>query len=132
MAEAALVESQLTDAVELLHQLDASGNGPTLVVWYYYEDVDRWRLILAGPPYDALLPKSEAFAYKGLAETIADAGLRSLSVSDLKLLASTSPLATALRSLIRTPPQAIIRAHFVDTTLNQIFIKEMMILRSSA
>jgi hypothetical protein len=131
MAETALVESQIADAVELLRLLDASGNGPTLAVWYYYEDVDQWRLILAGPTYDALLPKSEAFAYKSLAETIAGSTLKSLSISDLKLLPTTSPLAMALRSLVRSPPQATIQARFVNTTLNHIFIKEMVILRSA-
>jgi hypothetical protein len=132
MAETALVESQLVDAIELLRVLDISGNGPTLAVWYFYEDVDQWRLILAGPSFDALLPKSEAFAYKGLAETIAGASLKSISVSDLKLMLTTSPLARALRSMIQGPPGATMRARFVDTTFNNIFVKEMVILRSSA
>lgn len=131
MVETALVDSQIADSVELLHRLDAGGNSPTLAVWYYYEDVDRWRLILAGPAFDALVPAKEAFAYKGLAEEIQDASLKSLSVSDVKLLPSTFPLAAALRSLIRTPPDAITRARFVNTTLNRMFIKDMMILRSA-
>jgi hypothetical protein len=132
MAETALVESQVADSIELLRRLDAGGNGPTLAVWYFYEDVERWRLILAGPTFDGLLPKNEAFAYRGLAEEIASASLKSLSISDVKLVLTTSPLAISLRPLLRTPPNAVVRGRFVNTTLNGIFIKEMLILRSSA
>jgi hypothetical protein len=131
MGEAALVESRVADAIQLLQRLDAVGEGPTLAVWYYYEDVDDWRLIFAGPVYDSLLPKQEAAAYKKLAEALASASISSLSVSDLKILATTSPLALALRLLIRTPPQATARAYFSNTTLNGIFIKEMIILRAA-
>ena len=131
MAETALVESQIADAVELLRLLDASGNGPTLAGWYYYEDVDQWRLILAGPTYDALLPKNEAFAYRGLAETIAASTLKSISISDLKLLPTTSPLVVGLRFLVRTSPQATVQARFTNSTLNHIFMKDCLILRSA-
>jgi hypothetical protein len=131
MAETALVESQIADSSELLRRLDAAGSGPSLAVWYFYEDVERWRLILAGSTFDGMLPKSEAFAYRGLAEVIADASLKSLSISDVKLVRTTSPLAIALRPLLRTPPNSISRARFVNTTLNGIFIKEMLILRAS-
>lgn len=131
MGETALVETQVADAIVLLHRLDADGKSPTLAVWYYYEDIDEWRLIIAGPTYDRLLPKQEALAYEKLAEALNAANLSSLSILTLKLLATTSPLALALRSLFRTPPQAAVRAHFTNTTLNGIFMKEMIILRSA-
>jgi len=36
-----------------------------------------------------------------------------------------------LRFLIGTPPDAIVRAHFKDNSINGIFIKEMLVLQSS-
>jgi hypothetical protein len=131
MGQKTLVESQIADSMKLLQALDAANAGPTLAVWYYYEDIEEWRLILAGPTYDALLPKQEPVAYKNLVEALTKSALASLSISDLKILQTKSPLLQALRFLVGTPPNAIMRAHFSDTTLNGIFMKEMIIMRSA-
>jgi hypothetical protein len=131
MGEKALVETQVTDAVELIRKLDDVGAPPNLAVWYFYDDAGDWRLIIAGPEFDALLPNKEAVAYRKVVDAMASLSLSSLTVSDVKLVHSQSPLSRALRSLIRTPPNGIVRAHFADTTLNGIFIKEMVILRSA-
>jgi len=111
--------------------LDADGNSPSLVAWYYYDDVDEWRLIIARSAFDALIPKHEAVASRMLVEVMANLSLSSLSVSALKLVKSSSPLPLALRTLLRTGSTGTVRAHFVNTTLNGIFMKEMIILRSA-
>ena len=131
MGEKALVENQIADAIKLIQKLDADGRAPTLAAWYYYDDADEWRLLIAGSTFDALLPKQEAVAYKYLVETMASLSLSSLTISDLKLVGTKSSLPQALRFLIRTGPDGIVRAHFTNTTLNGIFIKEMIILRST-
>jgi hypothetical protein len=131
MGEKTLVESKIPDAIRLVEKLDIDGNSPSLVVWYFYDDVDEWRLLIAGSTFDALLPKQEPIAYKKIIEAIASLSLSSLSVSDLKLLSTNSPLPQALRLIIRTDPKGISQAHFMDTTLNGIFMKEFFILRSA-
>lgn len=131
MGEKALVESQVGEAVALIQKLDAEGAAPTFAVWYFYDDVDEWRLILAGPVFDALLPKQEPIAYRKVVEAVASASLSSLAISDIKLVRTDSHLPKALRFLIGTGPNNVVRAHFTDTTLNGIFIKEMVILRSA-
>jgi len=131
MGEKALVESQIADATRLIQKLDADGNSPSLVAWYFYDDAGEWRLLIAGPAFDALLPKQEPVAYRKLVEAMASLSLSSLSVSDLKLVGTNSPLPQALRILIRTGLTGIARAHFINTTLNGIFMKEMIILRSA-
>lgn len=131
MGEKALVESQIADTAKFLEALDASGASPTVAVWYFYEDIEEWRLIVAGPTYDALLPKQEPLAYRKLAEALSALSIASVSVSDLKLLKTSSPLVKALQFLVRTPPNAATRAHFSNTTLNGIFMKEMIIMRSA-
>jgi hypothetical protein len=62
---------------------------------------------------------------------MAEISLSSLTVSDIKLVPSDSALASAIRRLVKTSGDAIVNAHFSDTTLNGIFIKEMVVLRSS-
>jgi hypothetical protein len=131
MGEKALVEGQIADAIQLTQKLDAEGNFPSLVAWYYYEDADEWRLLIAGPTFDALLPKQEPVAYKKLVEVIGSLSLSSLTVSDLKVVSTTSPLPQSLRFLVKTDPTGIVRAHFTNNTLNGIFMKEMIILRSA-
>jgi len=131
MGESALVESQIVDAGSLVRKLDELGLAPTLVVWYYYDDAADWRLIIAGPEFDSLLPKQEAVAYRKIAEAMSAVSPASLTLSDIKLLRSDIPLAKAIRMLIRTPPTGIMRAHFSNNSLNGIFIKEMILLRAT-
>jgi len=131
MGEKALVESQIADAIKLIQRLDADGRPPGLVAWYYYDDADEWRLLIAGSTFDASLPKHEAAAYRYLVETVASLSLSSLTISDLKLVGTNSPLPQALRLFIRTKSDGIVQAHCTNNTLNGIFIKEMVILRSA-
>jgi hypothetical protein len=131
MGEKVLVESKIPDTIRLIEKLDTDGNSPSLAVWYFYNDVDEWRLLIAGSAFDALLPKQESIAYKKIIEAIASLSLASLSISDLKLVSTNSPLPQALRTIIRTNPTGIAQAHFTDTTLNGIFMKEFFVLRSA-
>lgn len=131
MGEKALVESQIADATALVRKLDTDGLAPSLAVWYYYDDAEEWRLLLAGPAFDALLPKQESLGYRKIAEAMAAVSLSSLTISDVKLVASSSPLPQALKRLVGTNATGLVRAHFADTTLNGIFIKEMIVLRSA-
>lgn len=131
MGEKALVEGLLNDSVELVRKMDVSNAAPTLAVWYFYEDADEWRLLIAGPIFDQLLPNKEAIAYQKISEAISSTGLQSLSISLVKLIKSADPLPQALRFLVQTSPNGIVQAHFSDTTLNGIFIKEIIVLRSA-
>ena len=131
MGEKALVENQIADAIKLIQKLDADGRAPSLAAWYYYDDADEWRLLIAGSTFDVSRPKDEAVAYKYLVETMASLSLSSLTISDLKLVSTKSPLRQALRLLIGTGPDGIVQVHCTNNTVNGIFIKEMVILRSA-
>ena len=131
MGEKALVEGLITDAISLILQLDSNGDAPTLAVWYLYEDADEWRLLVGGPPFDKLLPKQEALAYQKIAEAISQAQLDSLTISMVKIVGTHGALPKALKSLVRTGPKSTVHAHFSSTTLNRIFVREMIIMRSA-
>ncbi len=131
MAETAMVEGLIEDSIELVAKLDEGKYKPSKVIWYYYEDVDAWRLIISGGAFDKLLPDKEPHVYKIIAEAVNAKELPSLSVSEIKPMKMNDPLLDALGSLIATGPDSIIRANFSDTTLNGIFIKDMIILRSA-
>ncbi|HEX7724029.1 MAG TPA: hypothetical protein VF397_17830 [Pyrinomonadaceae bacterium] len=131
MGEEALVESQISDTISLVKILESQGDKPSTVIWYYFPDADEWRLLLAGPSFDALLPNQESSAYQKVAEALSKAEVTSLTIGEVKLIKTDYPLLNATRFLIGTPPDAIIRAHFKDNRVNGIFIKEMLVLRSS-
>ncbi|MFT6341007.1 MAG: hypothetical protein ACJAUN_001648 [Alcanivorax sp.] len=131
MGEKPLVEGLVEDSISLVRSLDSAGESPGLVAWYYYEDAGDWRLILAGKCFDKFLPKQEALAYQRVSEAISKCSLQSLSISLVKLVRSDDPLPSSMSFLIGTPPEGFMQASFTDTTINGIFIKEMLIMRSA-
>jgi hypothetical protein len=131
MAETALVKGLIQDSIQLVQQLDVGQYKPSKVVWYYYDDVDTWRLIVVSGEFDKMLPKNEPLAYKIIAEAINAIDLSSLSISEVKLMKSDEPLVGTLGFLVGTGPDNITQANFSNTTINGIFIKDMVILRSA-
>ncbi len=131
MGEKTLVESQINDASTLVVKLDEIGIGPTFAGWYYYDDADEWRLIIASTKLDPLLPKQEPVAYRKIIEVLSSASLSSISISDLKLVTTDYPLLKALKFLVATGSTGIARVHCKDCTFNGIFIKEVVVLRSA-
>lgn len=131
MAETALVEGLIQDSIQLVQQLDVGQYKPSKVIWYYYDDVDTWRLIIVSDEFDKMLPKNEPLAYKIIAEAINATGLSSLSISEVKLMKSDIPLVGTLGFLMKTSPDNIMQANFSNITINGIFIKDMLIIRSA-
>jgi hypothetical protein len=131
MAEEALVESSVTDSVKLVEELDKQGNTPSNVLWYFFSDAEVWRLVVAGPSFDPLLPRDESGAYQEVAKAIERANLTSLSIADVKLVRTDDPVLVATKFVIKTPADGIVRAHFRDNTFNGIFVKEMLVLRAA-
>lgn len=131
MGEKTLVESRISDSIELIKQLDSSGYQPSVAVWYYYGDADEWRLILVGEKFDQHLPKQELLAYQAIAKAINEKNLVTINISEVKIIKSDEPLAKTLRSIVKTEPTGITGMHFSDTTISGVFINEMIILRSA-
>ncbi|MFQ2706695.1 hypothetical protein ACK3ZA_07430 [Aeromonas caviae] len=131
MGEKPLVDGLIFDSFAFILGLDALDSSPSLAVWYFYEDADDWRLIIAGPNFDKFLPKQEALAYQKVSEAISHSNLQSLSISLVKLIRTDDALSKALGFLVGTPPDGFTRASFTNTSLNGIFIKEMIVLRSA-
>lgn len=131
MAETTLVECLIEDTIELVKKLDESKYKPTKVMWYYYDDVDTWRLIIVNKEIDKLLPNKEPLAYKIIAEIINEKNLSALSISEIKLMKSDDALVKTTSFLIGTGKDSLMKASFSDTTINGIFIKDMLIMRSA-
>jgi hypothetical protein len=131
MGEEALVETQIADAGALVAALDGLGFGPASALWHYFPDACQWRLLLGGRHFDELLPRAECRAYQQVAEALSASPVQSLTIAQVKLVRTDHALLQVARFLIRTPPDACIRAHFEDCVVNGMFIKAMVVLRST-
>jgi len=131
MDQEALVEERISDAVALVKSLEDLGDKPSAAVWYYFPDAGEWRLLVAGETFDPLLPKQEAQAYLKIAAGLRKAGVSTLSIGEVKVVRTDDSLLKAGRVLLRTGPDALVRVHFRDNSINGVFIKEMLVLRSA-
>lgn len=131
MVKKALVETKLEDVRSLVEVLDKSDLKPELVAWYYYDDLDDWRLVLAGVNVDNYLSGKEAIAYKKIAEIIRDNDLSKIELADIKFVRRDNPLIKALGFLVRTTDDEFSCTGFSATTFNGVFIKEVILLRSA-
>jgi hypothetical protein len=134
MGKEVLVEGRIDDALELVKRLDKRGLSPTSAFWNYYSDADEWRLVIAGPPYDPLLSKDEALAYQKIAEAMAEPSapaLGSVTIADVKLVKTDDVFVQVIRRLVRTPQTGLVKAHFLNTRINSVFVEEMMVLRAA-
>jgi hypothetical protein len=131
MDQSALVETQLTDAHALIRQLDAENKAPTFAAWYFYTDADAWKLLIAGPYFNQLIPAQEPLAYSKIAEALNRISPASISVSDIKIVHTDSQLAYTMKFLVRTRPNDILRMPFTDTFVQGQFVHNMILIRSA-
>jgi hypothetical protein len=131
MAEETLVESLVIDSVKLVEALDQQGDKPKNVLWYFSSDAEQWYLLVAGPTFDQLLPKDEAQAYRKVAKAIGAIAVHSLTIAAVKLVRTDDTLLVATKSVLKTPPDHVVRAHFRNNTFKGIFVKEMLVLRAA-
>lgn len=130
MGEKVLVDALVDDAIKLITRLDEVAISPTFVAWYYYVDADEWRLLLASPIFDALLQKQEAVAYGHVIDALSKSSVTTLGVSDLKLVPTSHSLPQAFKPILRTGSRGIVRARFQDSSFNQVFVKDVLVLRN--
>jgi hypothetical protein len=121
----------VADSVRFVQELDSHGDGPSNALWYYLSDAEEWRLLVAGPTFDRLLPAQEGLAYEAAAKAIVSARVDSLAIAQVKLVRTDDPLLVATRFVIRTPERGVVRAHFRGNTFNGVFVKEMLVLRAA-
>lgn len=132
MVEKVLVESQISDSIELARRLDAQGDAPSAAVWQYVSDAAEWRFLIAGSTFDALLPNNELLAYGKIVDALAQPSLLpSLTIADVQVAKTDLPLLKLIPLLIQTGPQGLARAYFTNMKLNSIFVEAMCIIRAS-
>jgi hypothetical protein len=130
MAEKKMVENKLEETSKLIKYLDSTDYSPSTILWQYFTDADDWRLIIAGKAFDQHLPKNELLAYKIISEALKSENIAEISMADIMIIKTTNSMLYIPNSLFRTDPKGIGRFYFQNNTVNGVFIKEMIIIRS--
>ena len=130
MDNKALVEYKIHSAIRLGEELEKSGRNLNFLVWYYYSDVEEWQLLMSATWIDDLLPKRESVAYGKLADLLNNQQIDGIEISELKVINSDSDLVKAIKMIIKTGNIGFTQAHFSNNTINGIFMKDFIVMRS--
>ena len=126
-----LIEGKISESIQLVKYLDDHGSSPFMAVWYYYSDVEVWKLLLSGPVFDSMLPKHEALAHVMITDALKGIQASSIDENQVMIVRSDYPLFNEIIRIINTGPKGIVSANFDNDEINGVLIKKMIVLRSS-
>jgi hypothetical protein len=123
-----LVERSIQDGQNLVHALEKAGLDPKASLWYFNPELETWKLMIMLPVMDS---GDYQHAYKLVERTRMSMQPQvAISLNDIVLQSSYSPLVGAVRRAVRTlPAGAREGSHYIGTTVNNQFIGDVYIYR---
>ncbi|MDD2736879.1 MAG: hypothetical protein PHF56_23340 [Desulfuromonadaceae bacterium] len=127
MVAMTLTKEMIEAGSALVRKLDERGIQPNAAFWFYFSDINKWKLVLAEVNLGAEGPKQ---IYKNIQETIHanKADLVELSLEDITLAKPDAPFVALLRMAIRTGP-GISGIRFSNNVINGTVIEDAYIYR---
>jgi hypothetical protein len=127
MVAMTLTKEMIEAGAILVKKLDESGINPDAAFWFYFSDINQWKLVIAEIKLGDEGPKQ---LYKRIQETIHahQAELGEVSLEDVTLAKPDSPVVTLLRLAIRTGP-GISGIRFTNNVINGTVIEDAYIYR---
>ena len=132
MASSALVEAKIKDGKRVIDRLDKAGIVVTAAFWYYIEDAENWRLIIATPLVESEGPRAAYAKIHDAQWERRPARLRKpiLGPSEITAVGSNDPLVKLLSMVIRTGPNDA-GVRFSRNVINGTYIEDAYIYRLS-
>ncbi len=127
MVERTLTKNLVESGSQLVLALDKSGVEVDAALWFYFSDIEDWRLILSLPK---LIRKGPRVAYEAVqrsAKKLSKSGFE-LQLSDVTVAKRNEPLLELLKMAIKTGP-GISGVRFSQNTINGQFIEDAHIYR---
>lgn len=111
----------------LIQNLDNGGGKPEAALWFYFSDIEQWKLMLA---YEDLNVEGPRKFYQEIQSTLLNRGaeLPDLSLENIVLAQSDAPLIKLIRIMIRTGP-GISGVRFTNNSINGTVIEDAYIYR---
>jgi hypothetical protein len=124
---ATLTKEMIEAGAALVRKLDECGVQPDAAFWFYFPDIQQWKLVFAEVKLGAEGPKQ---IYKKIQETLSNfrAELGELSLDNVTLAKPDTPIVALLRIAIRTGP-GINGIRFTNNVINGIVIEDAYIYR---
>lgn len=126
MDKPTLVDADIKAGEALLSRLDDIEFNVKAALWFYVQDSEEWRLIIASPIVDNDGPKK---AYEKVQLQLQELnGHYELTLRNISLVSPQDKLIKALKSAITTG-KAISHIRFTRNVINGIFIEDAYIYR---
>jgi hypothetical protein len=126
MDKPTLVDSDMKAGEELLNKLDEAKFDVKAALWFYMEDSEEWRLILASPVVDT---EGRKKAYETVQLQLQELNGRfDLSLRNISLVSPGDKLIKLLKTTIKTGKK-ISHIRFTRNVINNVFIEDAYIYR---
>lgn len=126
MDKPTLVDEDMKAGEVLLNKLDEAEFNVTAALWFYMQDSEEWRLILASPVVDTDGRKK---AYETVQSQLKELdGRYHLSLRNISLVSPADKLIKLLKSAIKTG-EKISHIRFTRNVINNVFIEDAYIYR---
>ncbi len=120
MAKTSLVDKYINDGRRLISALDRDGFLIDTAMWFYSEELDEWRLIVATPLVDQLGLRETLRRVQSIMGNLTSI---SLSLSDISLLSPDNNLVNAIKTTVRRSKDVTLKG----TVTNGILVNDAYI-----
>jgi len=127
MVTTILTKEMIEAGASLLKKLDDKGVQPDAAFWFYFPDLQRWKLVLAEVKLGSTGPRE---IYSRIQEVLSQftQELKDLSLDSITLAKPDAPIVSLLRVAIKTGP-AITGIRFTNNVINGVVIEDAYIYR---
>jgi hypothetical protein len=127
MVEAALTPELIQEGANLVQALDGAGLAPDAAFWFYFPDINAWKLVLAEMKVG---PQGPREVYKQIQRTLIGLSgtIKTLSLDDVAVLKPDAPVVSVLKKAIRTGP-GIGGIRFSQNMIDGVLIEDAYIYR---
>lgn len=127
MVAMTLTKEMIEEGASLVGKLDESGVPPEAAFWFYFPDVQQWKLVLAEIKLGERGPRQ---FYKRIQEVISSdqMNMPDLALDDITLAKPDAPIVVLLKHAIHTGP-GIGGIRFTNNVINGTVIDDAYIYR---
>ena len=127
MVAMTLTKEMIEEGAALVRKLDESGVQPDAAFWFYFPDVQQWKLVLAEIKLGEKGPRQ---IYKKIQQVISadQMDMPDLALDDITLAKPDAPIVGLLRHVIHTGP-GIGGIRFTNNVVNGTVIDDAYIYR---
>ncbi len=128
MDKATLVTKDINAGKNLVNFLEKKGIEIAAALWYYSEESEVWRLMIATPLYDNLGPKE---IYEKIQSILNEAGVSPrISIIDVTIVSPKDEIIRDIRSAVKIRSNEGVR--FSRSVLGRSYIYDALIYRSGS